>query len=104
MLRRGEELRGRRFLDDPAEVHHGYAIADVLHRSEVMGDEEEGEVEFAAQMIEELEELGADRPVDRRGRLVENAEPGTGCERTSDAHPLLLPAAELMRMPVEMHR
>ena len=35
-----EEPIARGDLDDPAEVHHGDAIADVLHDAEVMRDEE----------------------------------------------------------------
>ena len=48
VLRRREELGGRRRLDDLAEVHHGDAVAEVLDRCEVVRDEEAREAQVAA--------------------------------------------------------
>src|SRR5262245_57724817 len=47
MLRRPEELRPRRELDDLAEVHDGDAVAEKLDRGEVVRDEEAREAELA---------------------------------------------------------
>src|SRR5258706_15434089 len=43
MLRGREELLSRRDLHDPADVHHGDALADVLHDAQVRGDEKTSE-------------------------------------------------------------
>ena len=41
------ERRGRRQLDDRAEVHHRDAVADVAHDRQVVRDEEIGQAQFA---------------------------------------------------------
>jgi len=49
MLRRREQLVRAADLDDAAEVHHGDALRDVAHDTEVVRDEHEREVELVAQ-------------------------------------------------------
>ena len=47
---------------------------------------------------DELEDLGLDRRVEPRGRLVHDEQAGVPRERHRDDHPLLHAAAELMRV------
>ena len=65
-----EELLGRRDLDDLADIHHGHAIADMLHDGEVVGDEEIGQPEVVLQVEQQVDDLRLDRDVERRDRLV----------------------------------
>ena len=45
MERIAEHLLPRADLDDLAEIHHGHPVADVLHRVQVVRNEEIGEAE-----------------------------------------------------------
>src|ERR1700722_20270989 len=70
MARLGKQLLGRRGLDDATEVHHGDAVGNVLHHREIVRDEDVGETEPALQLAQEVENLRADRHVERRDRLA----------------------------------
>ena len=84
-------------LDDLAEVHHGDAVAEVLDDGEVVGDEQDREAEAQLQVAQQVEDLRADRHVERRHRLVGDEEPRLDGERSGDADALALAAAELVR-------
>ena len=43
MLRPVEDIVPRTGLDDPARLHDGDAIGYLLHRTEIVGDEQAGE-------------------------------------------------------------
>ena len=53
-------------LDDPPEVHHRDAVADVAHDREVVGDEEVREPEPVLQVGEQVDHLRLGRHVERR--------------------------------------
>ena len=63
------------------EVHHGDAVRDVLHDRQVVRDEQVGEVELLLQVLEQVEDLGLDRDVERRDRLVAHDQLGPQGER-----------------------
>ena len=86
--------------DDAAEIHDHHAVADVAHDREVVADEEQGEREVAAQLHEEVEDLGLDRDVECRDALVADQEVGLDGERAGDADALALTAGELVREAV----
>ena len=44
-------------LHDPAQVHHRNPVADVLDHRQVVGDEEQRQVEFPLQFFQEIEDL-----------------------------------------------
>ncbi len=85
-------------LDDLAEVHHRDAVADVLHHRQVVGDEQVGQAELLAQVGEQVQDLGLDRHIERRDRLVADDELGLDRERAGDADALALAARELVRV------
>ena len=66
MARRGEQRLRVRGLDDAAEIHHGDAVGDVLHHGEIVRDEDVGEAEPVLQVAQQVEDLRADRDVERR--------------------------------------
>ena len=76
MQRRGEQRVARRELDDAAEIHHGDAMADVLHDREIVRDEEVGDAEFSLQVDHQVDHLRLHRNVERRDRLVGNDDAG----------------------------
>ena len=87
-------------LDDLAEVHHGYAIGDVANEREVVRDEEVRQREVALQRLEQVDDLCADRHVERRDGLVEDDHLRVQRERAREADALPLPAGELVREAV----
>ena len=98
MARRGEQRVGRRGLDDAAEIHHGDAVGDVLHHREIVGDEDVGEAEPLLQVAQQVEDLRADRDVERRHRLVADDQLRLDRERAGDRDALALAAGEFVRI------
>ena len=71
MLRIGEDRFARTRFDDLPLLHHGNTIADIADDGEVVADEEAGQAELALGVLEQVQDLGLDRDVERRGRLVQ---------------------------------
>ena len=55
---------------------------------------------LALQLLEQVEHLGLDRDVERRGRLVGDEQLGLERERAGDADALTLTTGELVRVAV----
>ena len=70
VVRRGVERLPVGDLDDLAEVHHRDLGAEVPDHGEVVGDEEERDVELALQVLQQVDHLRLDRHVQRGHRLV----------------------------------
>ena len=85
-------------LHDPAEVHHRDPVADVAHDRQVVGDEQVGQPESVLEPLEQVDDLGLDRDVERADRLVGDDEVGVERERPGDADALPLAAGELVRI------
>ena len=66
--------------------------------AEVVADEQVGEPELGAQVVEQVDDLGLDRDVERRDRLVADHQLRLERERAGDADPLALAAAHLVRI------
>ena len=64
-------------LDDLAEVHHRDAVGDVAHHREVVRDEDVREAQLVLQVLEQVDDAGLDRHVERRHRLVEDEQLGS---------------------------
>ena len=78
MLRVREHLGGRPDLDQPAALHHADAVREAAHEVQVVGDEEQRHAELGLQLVEKREDLGLDRDVERRRRLVGDEQAGAG--------------------------
>ncbi len=104
VARRAVELLRRPELDDLAQVHDRHPVADVLHDRQVVGDEQVGQPESGAQVGQEVEDLGLDRHVERRDRLVADDELRLDGERPGDADALALAAGELVRIALDVVR
>jgi hypothetical protein len=86
----GEHIAGGSDLDDAAEIHDRDAVAQMIDDAQVVADEDEREAELAAEVGKEVEDLGADRHVETRHRLVrdEQLRPDRECAGDADALPL----------------
>ena len=72
----------------------------MAHHPEVVRDEEVGEVELVLEVLEQVDDLGLDRDVERGDRLVGDDQLRPQRERPGDADPLPLAARELVRVAV----
>src|SRR5690606_30846668 len=97
-----EERLGRPLLDHLAQIHHRDPVGEGAHHAQIMGDEQIGEPVLALEAAKKLEDLGTDRDVERRDRLVVDDHPGLDRKRPGDADALALPARELVRIAVEI--
>ena len=95
-----DALRGVQ-LDNPAEVHDGNAIADVLDDAQIVGDKHVGEFQLALQLLEQVDDLSLHRDIEGRSGLVEDDEPGIEGEGAGNGNALQLPAAKLVRIAIE---
>ena len=68
------ELLDRADLDDLAEVHDADPVAEVLDDRQVVADEQVGQVEVAAEVEQQVQDLALDRHVERGDRLVADDE------------------------------
>ena len=96
--RAARTARACRDLDDLAEVHHRDAVGDVPHHRQVVRDEHVAQAELVAQVVEQVDDAGLDRHVQRRHRLVQDEQARVQRERAGDADALPLAAGELVRV------
>src|SRR6478736_1662887 len=79
-------LRGAK-LDEPSEIHHRDALADVRNHREIVGDEHVGEPEIALQLGEQIQYVAADRHIQRRHYLVAHDQFRAQRQRARDHDP-----------------
>jgi hypothetical protein len=101
MLGPAEEVDGGGLLDDLTRVHDRDVVADLGHDSHVMRDEDHRHFVLAAKLVEEVEDLGLDRDVERSRRLVGDQETRIARERDRDHHALAHAPGEPVRVVVE---
>src|SRR3989338_1699964 len=92
-------LRPRQF-DDFPPVHHRNLTADSFDNLEVVRNKKIGQVEFALQLTQEIDDLLLDDDVQRRHRLIQNQQFRIKHQGAGDGDALALPAAELVRVAV----
>ena len=87
-------------LDHLAVLHHRHPVGDLGHHAEVVGDEQHAGVALGLEILDEREDLGLSRDVERRRRLVRDHDGRLEDERHGDHRPLALSARELVRIGV----
>src|SRR5882762_955895 len=98
MLRAGVDLVRAGDLDDLAVLHHHHLFGHVADHRQVVRDEQVAHCVFVLQILQEVQQLGLDRDVERRDRLVADQDLRTQGERAGDRDPLALAAGELVRV------
>src|SRR3989442_4724777 len=88
---------GRGELDDLSQIHHGDPIGDVTDNTQVVCDEDVGEAEAFLELIQQIQDLGLDRYVERGYRLIGDDKLRVERQRSCEADPLALASGELMR-------
>ena len=83
------------FLDDPARVHDGDPVRDVANCVHVVRDEHQPESKAVLQIVEEIQDLGTNRHIQGRGRLISNDDVRIQREGTGDGDALPLATRDL---------
>ena len=100
MARVLEDLLPAALLDDAAEIHHRHPVAHMLDHAEVVADHDVGQAHLVLELEQQVDDLGADRDVERRHRLVADHQLGLQDQGAGDADALALAARELVRVAV----
>jgi len=90
MLRRAEHLEHGATLDDAPQVHHCNLVRDVFNDRNVVGDEQVRQAKIALQGLEQVENLGLDRHIQRTRGLVAHQQPRPDRQRAGDGDALPL--------------
>ncbi len=72
----------------------------MAYHGQVVCDEQVRQVELRLQILEQVDDLGLDRHVERRHRFVADDQLGPQRERAGDPDALALAAGELVRITV----
>jgi hypothetical protein len=72
-------------LDDPAEVHHRGAVRDVAHRRQIVRNEQEAQLLPRLQIFQQIHDLGADRHIQSRDRLLRTISSGEAARALASA-------------------
>ena len=98
MLRLGKHLGNLAAFDDLAVAHHADRAGVVLGQPQIVGDEDDGHAHLLLQVVQQVEDLGLDGHVERRGGLVGNQQIGVVDQRHRNHDALQLSARELVRI------
>jgi hypothetical protein len=93
-----EQHRGGRLLDDPPAVHHGDLVGPPGDHAEVVGHQHHGHVAVGLVVLQQVQDLGLHRDVERRCRLVGEQQLRPARQRQRDHHPLPHAPREQMRV------
>ena len=104
MLRIGEQVVDVGALDDAAGIHHQHLVGDLGDDAEIMGDDQDRHAEPLLQVAQEVEDLGLDGDVERRGRLVGDQQRRLADQRHRDHHALAHAARHVVRKIVDALR
>ena len=99
-----EQGRRRRRLDYLAGIHHDHAVRLAGDQPQVVRNQHDGHPQLLLEAAQQLEDLGLDRDVERRGGLVGDEHLGVAHERHRDHDTLAHAAGQLMRVLVHAFR
>src|SRR6185369_10256542 len=98
MARALEQRALVRQLDDLAQVHHRHPCRDMAHHRQVVRDKDVGEAEAPLQILQQVDDLGLDRDIQRRHRLVADDQLRLHRKCSRDADALALSAGKFVRV------
>ena len=98
MPRRGKQRPCICGLDDGAEIHHGDAVGDVFYHGQIVRDEDVGEPKPVLQVAQQIEDLRADRNIQRRYRFVADDQLWFHRQRPGNRDALALAAGKFVRV------
>jgi hypothetical protein len=96
MTRGFKEIELGANLNDTAQIHHCYAMANVCHHSQIMGNEHKAEAMLLLKALKEVNDLALNGNIESRDRFVCNNHLGLNCKGTGYPYALALSARELM--------
>ncbi len=99
-----EDLRSGAGLHDLAGAHDGNARGELRDDGKTVRNEQDGELKFALEILQEFEDLRADGDVEGADRLVGDDQPGAKNQRAGDADALALSAGKFVRVTGERVR
>ena len=91
-----EDFADRALLDQFAGIHYADPVADLLDHGEVVADEQDGGLKLAAQVLEQVQDIGLDGGVQGGGRLVQHQKRRVGRQGHRDHDALLHAAGKLV--------
>ena len=87
--------------DDAAVLHDGDTVAEIAHQRHGVGDEEIGEAVALLQVAQQVDDLCADRDIERADRFVQDEQLGAERDGACDVDALALAAGELVGIAAE---
>ena len=100
MLRCLEDLRRGASLDNLAKIQNADLLGKIAHQGQVMRDEQEGQVQGAAKVGQQVHHTSLHRDVQGRGRLVQHQQSWGHGQGACNGHPLFLAAGQFMGIPL----
>ncbi|MNS62629.1 hypothetical protein D3C72_956980 [compost metagenome] len=101
MLRTRENLVRTALFHLVAAIHHQHPVGHFRHHAHIVRDEDHPHVHLFLQLTDQLQNLGLNRHVERRGRFIRNQQLRLARQRHRDHHPLPHPARQLVRIAVQ---
>ncbi len=101
MQRVGEKLFGSSYFHHVTGVHNIDPVGRLPHHSQGVGDEDDGDVLFLHQLMQQPQDLVLDGDIQGGARLVGDEQFPAGDQGHGDADPLSHPAAELDRVAIQ---
>ena len=93
-----EDLVEGGVLDDLPGVHHEDPVGDLCDDPEVVGDQDDRQIALPVEAVDQLQDLGLDRDVERGGRFIGDQHVGFERQRHGDHDALAHAAGELVRV------
>ena len=97
VLRVGEHLGHSALLYQHALLHHRHAVGKAAHQVQIVRDEQHGHAGLALQVRKQIQNLPAQRHIERCGGLIGQQQLGFAGQGHGDHGALALPARKLVR-------
>ena len=90
--------RGLMHVNPPVDADHVVHVAG--HGADIVGDDEDREVELFPEGVDDLEDVVLDADIQGHGGLVQHQDPGLHVKGPGNEDPLLLPPGKVADEPV----